>query len=380
MLKQCQDGYCAQFTEFVDMQNYHQRLHDNSHWERAAVKSLHVDPLAKSSPLFSDQTRFAPSVSSDAIADTVNNLGLAITVGGSTYPVRDTAYKGLLDRAKINGTALSKLSRERLAEVLNSCLALHKDDALVLIRDEKVSAAHSGDSSDYSVLEIDQLLAALQEEIDSRFPGNSFVAGYSDHAITSASWILPNQKEELLGTYEKLLDAQGKGAMASKLMPGIRLTTSDTASSSAKVAALLMGQQYPIYIGSIIAVHHRGKTTVGDFSDSLQQLFAQFGDSIAKLSKLLSVHLDYPVNAMTAVAKYLKLPKKAAMEAIDMFEAAFGDSPATAHDVFMGLQEIPFTLKIHGASESRPLLLQETMARALTLRWADYDLARKVEW
>lgn len=380
MLKQCQDGYCAQFTEFVDMQNYHQRLHDNSHWERAAVKSLHVDPLAKSSPLFSDQTRFAPSVSSDTIADTVNNLGLAITVGGSTYPVRDTAYKGLLDRAKINGTALSKLSRERLAEVLNSCLALHKDDALVLIRDEKVSAAHSGDSSDYSVLEIDQLLAALQEEIDSRFPGNSFVAGYSDHAITSASWILPNQKEELLGTYEKLLDAQGKGAMASKLMPGIRFTTSDTASSSAKVAALLMGQQYPIYIGSIIAVHHRGKTTVGDFSDSLQQLFAQFGDSIAKLSKLLSVHLDYPVNAMTAVAKYLKLPKKAAMEAIDMFEAAFGDSPATAHDVFMGLQEIPFTLKIHGASESRLLLLQETMARALTLRWADYDLARKVEW
>ena len=380
MLKQCQDGYCAQFTEFVDMQNYHQRLHDNSHWERAAVKSLHVDPLAKSSPLFSDQTRFAPSVSSDAIADTVNNLGLAITVGGSTYPVRDTAYKGLLDRAKINGTALSKLSRERLAEVLNSCLALHKDDALVLIRDEKVSAAHSGDSSDYSVLEIDQLLAALQEEIDSRFPGNSFVAGYSDHAITSASWILPNQKEELLGTYEKLLDAQGKGAMASKLMPGIRFTTSDTASSSAKVAALLMGQQYPIYIGSIIAVHHRGKTTVGDFSDSLQQLFAQFGDSIAKPSKLLSVHLDYPVNAMTAVAKYLKLPKKAAMEAIDMFEAAFGDSPATAHDVFMGLQEIPFTLKIHGASESRLLLLQETMARALTLRWADYDLARKVEW
>lgn len=301
-------------------------------------------------------------------------------MGGSTYPVRDTAYKGLLDRAKISGSALSKLSRERLAEVLNSCLALHKDDALVLIRDEKVSAAHSGDSSDYSILEIDQLLEALQREIDSRFPGNAFVAGYSDHAITSASWKLPCQKEELLGSYKKLLVAEGYGAMAAKLMPGIQFTTSDTASSSAKVAALLMGRQYPIYIGSIIAVNHRRKATVDDFSDSLQQLFAQFGDSITKLSKLLSVQLEYPVNVMTAVAKYLKLPKKAAMEAIDLFEAGFGDNPATAHDVFMALQEIPFILKTSGASESRLLLLQESMARALTLHWTDYDLARKVDW
>ena len=380
MLKQCQDGYCAKFTEFVGMQDYHQRLHDNSHWERTAVKSLHVEPLGKTSPLFFDQGRFAASVSGDAITDTVNNLGLAIQVGSSIYPVRDTAYKGLLDRAKISGTALSKLSRERLAEVLNSCLALHKDSALVLIRDEKVSAAHSGDSSDYSVLEIDQLLETLQREMDARFPGNMFIAGYSDHAITSASWSLPNQKEELLGTYAKLLSAQGSGAMAAKLMPGIQFTTSDTASSSAKVAALLMGRQYPIYIGSIIAVNHRRKATVDDFSDSLQQLFAQFGDSITKLSKLLSIQLEHPVNAMTAVAKSLKLPKKAAMEAIDMFETAFGDSQGSAHDVFMALQEVPFILKTNGASESRLLLLQETMARALTLRWTDYDLARKVEW
>lgn len=168
--------------------------------------------------------------------------------------------------------------------------------------------------------------------------------------------------------------------MAAKLMPGIQFTTSDTASSSAKVAALLMGRQYPIYIGSIIAVNHRRKATVDDFSDSLQQLFAQFGDSITKLSKLLSIQLEHPVNAMTAVAKSLKLPKKAAMEAIDMFETAFGDSQGSAHDVFMALQEVPFILKTNGASESRLLLLQETMARALTLRWTDYDLARKVEW
>ena len=43
-------------------------------------------------------------------------------VNGELYPVRMTAYKSLLDRAKIGGTALPKLSREVLAEVLNECL------------------------------------------------------------------------------------------------------------------------------------------------------------------------------------------------------------------------------------------------------------------
>ena len=63
-----------------------------------------------------------------------------------------------------------------------------------------------------------------------------------------------------------------------------------------------------------------------------------------------------------------------------MFETVNGDDPGTAHDVFMALQEVPFILKTNGTSEGRLLLLQETMARALTLRWSDYDLAKKVEW
>lgn len=381
MLKQCQDAYSTEFKELPEMRLYHQRLRTRSRWQRTAVRSLHVEPLAKTSPLFSDHRGFDPAVSPEAIADTADHLGLAIQVDGRYYPLRDTAYRSLLDRAKINGTALPKLSRERLAEVINSCLALHKkDDALLLIREEKVSAAHSGDSKDYSVLEIDQLLDALKEKMDERFPGNEFTSGYSDHAMTSASWSMPDQKKDLLGTYQKLLIAQGHGAVAAKLTPGIRFSTSDTGMASAKVSALLLGLQYPIHIGGIVAVEHRRQSKISDFNDSLDMLFAQFGDSVTRLGKLLSVHLDYPVNAMTAVCKKLALPKKAAAEAISMFEMSMGDGPATAHDVFMALQEIPFILKTGGAPESKLLSLQETMARALTLRWTDYDLAKQVNW
>ena len=380
MVKSCCDSYHTQFSAFPDMLSYHEKIRTDSRWERTEVTNLEVAALDKASPLFNDTTSFDSSVSRDAIEDTAENLKLAIKVKDKFFPLRDTAYKSLLDRAKVGGSALPKLPREKLAELINSCLALHKDSALLLVRDEKVSAAHSGDTRDYSVLEIDQLLDGLQSKMDERFPGNQFSGGYVDHSITSASWTLPDQKTELLDTYTKLLAAEGKTAMAAKLMPGIRFSTSDTGVASAKVSALLVGLQYPIHIGGMISVEHRRQSKVPDFVESLDMLFAQFGDSVARLSGLLSIHLDHPVNAMTAICKRLALPKKAAMEAIDMFEMAIGEDSATAHDVFVAMQEIPFILKTQGTPESKLLALQENMARALTLKWRDYDYAREVKW
>ena len=380
MVKSCCDSYHTQFSAFPDMLSYHEKIRTDSRWERTEVKNLEVAALDKASPLFNDTTSFDSSVSRDAIEDTAENLKLAIKVKDKFFPLRDTAYKSLLDRAKVGGSALPKLPREKLAELINSCLALHKDSALLLVRDEKVSAAHSGDTRDYSVLEIDQLLDGLQSKMDERFPGNQFSGGYVDHSITSASWTLPDQKTELLDTYTKLLAAEGKTAMAAKLMPGIHFSTSDTGVASAKVSALLVGLQYPIHIGGMISVEHRRQSKVPDFVESLDMLFAQFGDSVARLSGLLSIHLDHPVNAMTAICKRLALPKKAAMEAIDMFEMAIGEDSATAHDVFVAMQEIPFILKTQGTPESKLLALQENMARALTLKWRDYDYAREVKW
>ena len=90
--------------------------------------------------------------------------------------------------------------------------------------------------------------------------------------------------------------------------------------------------------------------------------------------------MDYPINAMTRVCKKLSLPKKAAVEAIAMYEMALGGNSATAHDVYFAMQEIPFILKTQGAPESKILSVEENMARALTLRWSDYDLAKGVDY
>lgn len=380
MQNQCNDSYYKLFDSYPALLDYHEEQAKNSKWVRCKVSNLHIEPLDHSSPLVSNLSAFAAGTTQDAVDDTANNLGLAMRVGSELYPIRSTAYKSLLDRAKIGGTALPKLSREVLADVLNECLKLYSAEALILIRDEKVAAVHSGDEVDYSVLPIDDLLKTLKAKLDARFPGNKFKEAYCDHSMLSASWTMPDQKEDLLGSYSKVLASQGKTSMASKLTPGIRFMTSDTGVASAKVSALLMGIQHPIHIGGCIAVDHRHQSKISDFDTALDQLFAQFGDSIAKLQALLEINLDFPVNAMTRICKKLSLPKKAAVEAIAMFETAYGGGPATAHDVFLAMQEIPFILKTEKFPESKLLIVEETMARALTIKWSDFDLAKGVSY
>ena len=365
-MQTCQDNYSTVFSSFGEMQTYHQRLSKESQWRRCRVRDLTIEPLDSKSPLAEDLPAFAPGTSQEAVRDTIRGLGLAMRVEGNLYPMRDTAYKSLLDRAKLRGSVLPKLSRPKLARTLNDCLHVFTSDALVLIRDEKVAAAHSGEPADYAVLPADELLEVLQAKLDRRFPGNQFETGYWDHTLTRAIWTLPGQKEELLRTYQQELAARGKTGVESRLTPAVQFLTSDIGVSSAKVIALLEGGKTPIHIGSCVAVDHRCWAKVEDFDKSLDQLFAQFQDSVEKLQKLLNVYLDYPVNAMTRVCKKLNLPKKAALEAIHQFEVTYGGGPATAHDVFLAMQEISFFLSCDHAPESKLLAVAESLARALS--------------
>ena len=376
----CKDDFATTFDSYPEMIHFHESLSKGTVWRRCKVKDLHVEPLDASSALCTTPSAFVPGTSEDAVADTVENLGLALRVGGDLYPLRTTAYKTLLDRAKISGTALPKLKKAELAAVLNACLAVHSSDALLLVRDEKVSATHSGDVRDYSMLPIDELLHTLEQKMDARFPGYHFVNGYCDHAYTSGCWTFPSQREDMLGTYAKALQTKGMGTMATKLVPGIRFLTSDTGVASAKVSAMLMGTQHPIHIGSCISVDHRLQRKVEDFDKELDQLFAQFCDSVSKLQTLLEIELQYPVNAMTRICKKFSLPKKEALEAIAMFEISYGGGTATAHDVFMALQEIPWLMKANKHPEAKLLTVEENMARALSIRWSDFDLAKAVNY
>ena len=379
-MEKCQDSYYTTFSSYLGILDCHEEQAKQSQWLRFQVRDIEIEPLSKDSPLFSDIQAFAQGTSQEAVNDTAKNLGLALRVDGSLYPIRDTAYKTLLDRAKIGGSALPKLSRDILAQTLNACMKLSNSDALILVRDEKVSAVHSGDETDYSVLPINELLRVIKDKLDSRFPGNEFDTGYSDHSITSGLWKMPAQKNDLMGTYLNTLNANGQSKLASKLMPGIRFITSDTGVASAKITAMFVGGQYPIAIGSCISVDHRHKASIADFDNAVDLVFAKFSDNVKKLEKLLDVYLDYPVNAMTRICKKLAMPKKAAIEEIEMYKMAYGGKGASAHEVYMAMQEILFILKTEKTPESKMLTVEENLTRALSINWYDYDLAGEVQY
>ena len=169
MTNPCLDEYFVTFDSLDAMMDYHDTLTRQTQWLRTPVKKLRVMPIEDAPPLFIDRSLFDFDVSEEAVADTASRLGLAIRTEDNPFfrPLRDTAWKSLLDRAKINGTALTKLSREDLANIINTCLALFGSDALLLIRHEKVSAVHSGDTRDYSILPIDALLSYLKNGLDA---------------------------------------------------------------------------------------------------------------------------------------------------------------------------------------------------------------------
>ena len=105
MQNPCQDSYYTLFSSYPMLLNYHEEQAKNSRWIRCKVADLQVEPLGESSPLIGNLPAFAAGTSQEAVKDTAENLRLAMRVNGELYPVRMTAYKSLLDRAKIGGTA-----------------------------------------------------------------------------------------------------------------------------------------------------------------------------------------------------------------------------------------------------------------------------------
>ena len=67
-----------------------------------------------------------------------------------SVPVHQT----VLERARISGHALNKVSKTVFAEILNYCMGVASGDSLIKIADEKVSAVHGGDPKDYTVMEM----------------------------------------------------------------------------------------------------------------------------------------------------------------------------------------------------------------------------------
>ena len=149
------DNYSITFNQPDDFLGFLKERKENSLWMTAPSKALQFQPLEKDTPMGNLYMQiYEHNGRAEILADTMENTSILLSVNGNDYPVRSCALKTILERARISGHALSKVSTSVFTQILNYCLDVASGDSLIKVADEKVSAVHGGDPKDYAILEM----------------------------------------------------------------------------------------------------------------------------------------------------------------------------------------------------------------------------------
>lgn len=264
------DNFSRSFSESGDFFQFLSARQARSKWMTAPSKELRFEPVERGSTLGNLYMQiYDHNGDADVLEDTMENTSLLLKVDGKDYPVRSCALKTVLERARISGHALNKVSKSVFAEILNYCMGVASGDSLIKVADEKVSAVHGGDPKDYTVMEMLPLFKATNDFLDREYPGNRFMTAHFDHSIATAIWRLDGQADKLLDTYHREIAA--KGLRADKLVPALRFSTSDVGMSGANLYPIFLAgaESRIIPLGYPIRTEHKNGSDMEYFEEQL---------------------------------------------------------------------------------------------------------------
>ena len=370
------DNFRCTFSDPGDFLQFLKERKDNSHWMTAPSRNLVFESLEKDTQMGELYLKlYDYDGRAEIIADTMENTSLLLKVNGKTYPVRSCAIKSILERARISGHALNKVSKKVFTQILNYCMDVASGDSLIKIADDKVSAVHGGDPKDYAVLE---MLPLVQWD----FSGNHFLTANFDHAIVTAIWSLDGQADELMDTYRKAVKERGiTEAMSAR--PGLRFTTSDVGVSAANLYPILLigGSNRIVPLGDPLKLDHKNGANLETFESGMDQLYACFKESIERQQQLMDVDIRYPYTTLLGVLKRIGITKKLSYEVADLFEGQNGvQTGCNAYQLYLAMSDVIFLAQCEGASGARIAQLEENVARALRINWHEYDRPGDFKW
>lgn len=377
------DNFRCSFSDPSDFLQFLQDRNDNSRWMTAPSKNLVFESLEKDTQMGELYLKlYDYDGRAEIIADTMENTSLLLKVNGETYPVRSCAIKSILERARISGHALNKVSKKVFTQILNYCMDVASGDSLIKIADDKVSAVHGGDPKDYAVLEMLPLVQCVQTILDRDFSGNHFLTANFDHAIVTAIWSLDGQADELMDTYRKAVKERGiTEAMSAR--PGLRFTTSDVGVSAANLYPILLigGSNRIVPLGDPLKLDHKNGANLETFESGMDQLYACFKESIERQQQLMDVDIRYPYTTLLGVLKRIGITKKLSYEVADLFEGQNGvQTGCNAYQLYLAMSDVIFLAQCEGASGARIAQLEENVARALRINWHEYDRPGDFKW
>lgn len=373
------DNFGTTFTEENSFLQFLKERYWNSWWQVKPASNLHFIALDEESKDV-DQTvdEYRQLKMEDVIKDTMENTRLLLKAECRSYPVRSCAIKSILDRAKVGGSALSKVEKSVLAKILNYCLDVSTGNALLRFSDGKISAVHGGDESEYAILEMPELFEAMAKYLNDTYSGCTFAGASYDHSIATALWEI--NADSMIDAYKQALEDHG--LTYERLKPALRLTTSDVGVSGANIyPMLLVGRdEKTLTLGSPLKLEHKAGATLDKFKAQLPMIYSQYSVAIGNLTNLLKIEINHPANCFLGVSKKIGVTKKLAFEALELFESQNGDAPCTAHEIYYGISEVIFLMQCKGESGVRLAQMEENIARAFTVRWHDYDVSGEAKW
>lgn len=375
------DGYRGVFQKQEEFLECLKRIGKNSFWERRNSRNLRLVAITSGSRVEEEmKEKYADEgLDEEIITDTIINTGLLLKVRNQYYPVRNCAIRSIFDRAGISGAGLRRVEKNVYARILNDCLKVAKGEALLRISEGKVSAVLGGDCHDYAVLDMEQVFLHSVDYLTANFKGCSYLAGFYEHDMASALWELSGE-DDLLDAYRKELALHRK--TSDEMKPVVRITTSDTGSGGANIFPMLVSgkENTTISLGSPLRLGHRNGTNISEFDSQLKLLYGKYQLAAGNLVKLLKVEVLNPVNCMKGVMDKLGIARKYAAEAVELFRAQYGEDPCTAHDIYFGISEILYMLACEGEEGSKIARMEETVAKALSVNWKDYDIPGCYKW
>ncbi len=374
------DEFHKGFFREGDFLAFIEEREENSDWGKVKSSELRFYPIAdgqRASSMLEEKLR--EKGKECVFKDTMEHTRLILKVRDELYPIRSCAIKTILERARVSGNALNKVQKTELAQILNYCMKVAGGDALLRFCEDKISAVHGGDASDYAVLKTPELFRRTVEYLQDNFSGYTFAGASYDHSIVTAVWSLDNE-EALLKEYKESL--QTHGLPCDEIQLGLRLTTSDTGQSGANLYPMIFfgSELRNIPLGSPLKLHHKNKADLARFDEQLNLLYAQYSKALGNMQSMMDVYVLHPINAMLGVMKRIGIPKKYATLIAEDYRLKRGDTACSAYEAYLQISEVIYLMQCDGAEGSKIVMMEENIARAVHLRWKDYDFAGEYHW
>lgn len=359
---------------------FYELLHElskQSDWQHGITSSeMKVVPL-EDMPLLAEELAKKYHTKPELIMDTMENTKLLLDVNGTYYPLRTSAMKSMLETAKISGHALSKVSTENLAQILNYCLEVAPGKTLLLVRAGKASAVLSADARGYGILPMDELYTTTKETIKEKFGSGTFMEGSVSHEYMKVFFKLP-QSNKALKEYKDFVKSVYD---TDAIVPGVILKSSDVGMAAATLEPVFICDNRYWKIGNADKLHHKPCNNIESFKEMSAMMFSKLDKTIEKFTELSKITINHPYNAFMLACKKAKLPKRFACEALDDFSMMVAEDDITnAHDIYIGITEILFYSKRDGMSSLDVSYLEDNVSKILNFNWKELDLPGEHSW